>query len=265
MINLAVLGITGRMGRALLQVLPEVTDMKLTGALTSPGNAAAGRDVAELIGTTALGVKASCDRDEALKGAHVAIDFTLATAVRDNLRACERHRAALVIGTTALSDEVRAQLTASAASLPILVAPNMSLGVAVLEKLAALAARTLDEEFDADIVDLHHRDKADAPSGTALRLGETIAAARGVNFSQSAILSWEGNVGARQRGKIGFAVVRAGDAVGEHTVHFSGPGETLSLMHRASDRRIFARGAIRAAQWLSRQPPGLYKFHDVIK
>jgi len=252
------------MGHAMLRVLPEIADLNLTGALTSPGNAAVGRDVGELIGAAALGLRVSSDRDVALKSAQVAIDFTLATAVSENLRACERHRCALVIGTTGLSDDTRAQLLASAARLPVLVAPNMSLGVAVLDKLAALAARALSAEFDVEIVDLHHRDKADAPSGTALRLGETIAAARGVELSKSAILSREGNVGVRERGTIGFAVVRAGDDVGEHTVLFGGPGESLSLTHRATDRRIFARGALRAARWLTRQPPGLYGIQDVV-
>jgi len=264
MTNLAIFGVTGRMGRAVLHVLPEVSAMRLTGALASPGNAAVGRDVGELIGGEASGVRISADRDQVLAGAKVAIDFTLANAVIENLRACERHRCALVVGTTGLGDDARAALKAAAARLPVLVAPNMSLGVAVLDKLAALAARALGHEFDAEIVDLHHRDKADAPSGTALRLGETIAAARGLEFSKAAILSREGSVGPRERGKIGFASVRAGDDVGEHTVLFSGPGETLSLTHRATDRRIFARGALRAAQWLSAQPAGLYSLHDFV-
>lgn len=263
MTNLAIFGVTGRMGRAVLQALPEATGVQLTGALTSPGNAAVGRDAGELIGGAKSGVRVSADRDQALAGAKVAIDFTLATAVAENLRACERHRCALVVGATGLDDDVRAALKFAAARLPILVAPNMSLGVAVLDKLAALAARALGHEFDAEIVDLHHRDKADAPSGTALRLGETIAAARGLEFSKAAILSREGHVGPRERGKIGFASVRAGDDVGEHTVLFSGPGETLSLTHRATDRKIFARGALRAAQWLVAQPAGLYSLQDI--
>lgn len=266
MINLAILGITGRMGRAVLGVLPEAREVKLTGALTSPGNTATGRDVGELIGAAQLGVNASSDRDAVLKDAHVAIDFTLASAVFDNVSACERHGCALVVGATGLSDEVRAQLRASSGRLPILVAPNMSLGVAVLEKLAALAARALSEDFDVEIIDVHHRDKLDAPSGTALRLGAVIASARGLEFAQSAILNRIGPAaGARARGKIGFAVVRAGDNVGEHTVLFAGPGESLSLVHRATDRRIFARGAVKAAQWLSRQRAGMYSIENIIE
>jgi 4-hydroxy-tetrahydrodipicolinate reductase len=264
-INLAVLGITGRMGRAVLGVLPEADGMKLTGALASPGSAALGRDVGELIGATKLGIRASSDRDAVLKGAQVAIDFTLARAVVENVRACERNGCALVVGATGLDDETRAQLRKSAARLPVLVAPNTSLGIVVLEQFAALAARAMGDEFDIDIVELHHRDKVDAPSGTALRLGETIAAARGVDFSRSALLGRASHAGARERGKIGFASLRAGDSIGEHTVLFSGPGETLSLTHRATDRRIFARGALRAARWLSKRPAGLYSMQDVVK
>lgn len=265
MINLAVLGATGRMGRVLLRALAETPDLKLSGALVSPRSASIGRDVGDLSDGRETGVRASADRDQALDGAQVAIDFTLAAAVADNLRACERHRCPLVIGATGLSEAVRAQIAASAARLPILVAPNMSLGVGVLDRLAALAARALGEDFDVEIIDTHHRDKADAPSGTALRLGESVAAARGRELSQLAIFARQGHTGAREHGKIGFAVLRAGDHVGEHTVLFSGAGEALSLTHRATDRAIFARGALRAARWLVGQPPGQYSMQDIIR
>ncbi len=265
MINLAVLGITGRMGRTLLRTLPEAADLKLTGALTSPRSAAIGRDVAELVGSAAGGIRASADRDQALDGAQVAIDFTLAAAVADNVRACERHRCALVIGATGFGDAALTQIQASAAGIPILVAPNMSIGVGLLERLTALAASTLGDDFDVEIIDTHHRDKADAPSGTAWRLGETIAGARGLELSKAAILTRQGHTGSREQKKIGFAVLRAGDHVGEHTVMFSGNGESLSLTHRATDRAIFARGALQAARWLVVQRPGLYSMQDVIK
>ncbi len=263
MINLAILGVTGRMGRTLLRALPDEPRVKLTGALASPRNAAIGRDVAELVGAPPCGIRASADRDQALEGAQVAIDFTLAPAVEDNVRACERRRCALVIGATGLSDAALKQVQASAARVPILVSPNMSIGVSLLERLAAQAARVLGEEFDVEIIDTHHRDKADAPSGTALRLGETIAEARGLELAKASILVRHGHTGARERGKIGFAVVRAGDHVGEHTVMFSGRGETLSLSHRATDRLIFARGALQAARWLVEQRPGLYSLQDI--
>jgi 4-hydroxy-tetrahydrodipicolinate reductase len=256
--NLAILGITGRMGQTLLRALPEAENLKLTGALASPRNPAIGRDVGELIGAPACGVRASADRDQALAGAQVAIDFTLAPAVEDNVRACERRRCALVIGATGLSQAALKQIQASAERVPILVSPNMSIGVSLLERLAAQAARVLGEDFDVEIIDTHHRDKADAPSGTALRLGETIANARGLHFAEAQILSRP-----RERRKIGFAVVRAGDHAGEHTVMFSGRGETLSLTHRATDRLIFARGALRAARWLVEQRPGVYSMQDI--
>lgn len=265
MIKLAVLGITGRMGRALLRSLPEAADLQLTGALASPRSAAIGREVAELVGGAVTGVRASADRDQVLSGAQVAIDFTLAAAVADNVNACERHRCALVIGTTGLSNAALTQVRASAARIPILLSPNMSLGVALLDRLTALASSTLGEDFDAEIIDTHHRDKADAPSGTAWRLGETVAAARGLELTQAAILSRQGHTAGRERGKIGFAVVRAGDHVGEHTVMFSGSGESLTLTHRATDRAVFARGALRAARWLAGRPSGLYSLQDLVK
>ncbi len=194
-------------------------DLKLTGALASPRNAAIGRDVGELVGAPACGVRASADRDQALEGAQVAIDFTLAPAVEDNVRACERRRCALVIGATGLSQAALKQIQTSAARVPILVSPNTSLGISLLERLAAQAARALGEDFDVEIIDTHHRDKADAPSGTALRLGETIAGARGIEFAKAQILSRQGHTGRRERGKIGFAVVRAGDHVGRAHDH----------------------------------------------
>jgi 4-hydroxy-tetrahydrodipicolinate reductase len=262
-INLAILGITGRMGQTLLRALPEASNLKLTGALASPRNPAIGRDVGELVGAPAYGVRASADRDQALQGAQVAIDFTLAPAVEDNVRACERRRCALVIGATGLSQAALKQIKTSAERVPILVSPNMSIGVSLLERLAAEAARVLGDDFDVEILDTHHRDKADAPSGTALRLGETIANARGIDFAQAQILSRQGHTGPRERRKIGFAVVRAGDHAGEHTVMFAGRGETLSLTHRATDRLIFARGALHAAGWLVEQRPGLYSMQDI--
>jgi 4-hydroxy-tetrahydrodipicolinate reductase len=261
--NLAILGITGRMGQTLLRALPDVPDLKLTGALASPRNPAIGRDVSELVGAPASGVRASADRDQALEGAQVAIDFTLAPAVEDNVRACERRRCALVIGATGLSQTALKQIRKSAERVPILVSPNMSIGVSLLERLVAQAAKVLGDDFDVEIIDTHHRDKADAPSGTALRLGETIASARGVDFTRAQILSRQGHTGRRERGKIGFAVVRAGDHAGEHTVMFAGRGETLTLTHRATDRLIFARGALHAACWLVKQRPGLYSIQDV--
>jgi 4-hydroxy-tetrahydrodipicolinate reductase len=262
-INLAILGITGRMGRTLLRALPEAQNLRLTGALASPRNPAIGRDVGDLIDAPSYGVVASADRDQALTSAQVAIDFTLAPVVEDNVRACERRRCALVIGATGLSQAGIKQIQASAQRIPILVSPNMSIGVSLLEQFGAQAARVLGDDFDVEIIDTHHRDKADAPSGTALRLGETIADALGLEFAKAQILSRQGHTGPRERRKIGFAVVRAGDHAGEHTVMFSGRGETLSLTHRATDRLIFARGALQAARWLVEQRPGVYSMQDI--
>ncbi len=266
MTNVAILGVTGRMGRALLQALAENQNrnLKLSGALASSGSASLGKDVGELVNGGHLGVTVTADPNEALKNAEVAIDFTVHAAVSDHVAACVRRKRALVIGTTGLSEASLQQLRAAAASIPVLMSPNMSIGVNLLCRLVEIAARTLGDEFDAEVLEMHHRHKLDAPSGTALRIGESVARGRGVSLPDAAVFDRHGHTGARQRGQIGFATLRGGDVVGEHTLVLAGNGESLALTHRASDRLTFARGALRAAQWLLSQPPGLYAMEDVI-
>jgi 4-hydroxy-tetrahydrodipicolinate reductase len=261
MSTVAILGVTGRMGRALLHALGEQRELRLAGALASPASASLGQDVGELAGGRRLGVTVTSSVGEALAGAEVAIDFTVHAAVGDHVAACVKNKRALVIGTTGLPEAALAQLRAAAQGIPVLMSPNMSVGVNLLCRLAQIAARTLGEEFDAEIVEMHHRHKLDAPSGTALRIGESVAAARGTTLAQAAVSDRQG---ARRRGQIGFASLRGGDVVGEHTLLLAGNGESLALTHRATDRLTFARGALRAAQWLLRQPPGLYGMDDVI-
>ncbi len=261
MTSIAILGVTGRMGRALLHALAEQHDIRLTGALASPVSASLGQDVGELVGGQKTGIVVTSSVDEALANAEVAIDFTVHGAVRDHVAACVRNKRALVIGTTGLSEEALDLLRLAAADIPVLMSPNMSVGVNLLCRLAKIAAQTLGEEFDAEIVEMHHRHKLDAPSGTALRIGESVAQGRGIALADAGAFDRRG---ARQRGQIGFASLRGGDVVGEHTLVLAGNGESISLSHRATDRLTFARGALRAAQWLTGQPPGMYAMDDVI-
>ena len=255
MSKVAILGCTGRMGRALLEALRERTDLQLSGALASAGNAALGERVGENVAITS-------DARRALDGADVAVDFTLPEAMAANLAACVERRVPLVLGTTGLDAKALEALREASRTLAILHSPNMSVGVNVLLGLVEQAARALGREYDVEIVDIHHRHKRDAPSGTALKLGETIAKARGDAFD--GVAARGAREGIRKEGQIGFASVRAGDHVGEHTVLFSASGETVSLSHRATDRLTFARGALQAARWLIGRPAGLYQMRDVI-
>lgn len=264
MSNVALFGCTGRMGRALIEAVAEQSGLSLTGALASPASAALGTDIGTHHGRASLGVTITADREQALQGANVAIDFTLASAVSANLRVCVARRVPLVLGTTGLEDTTLAELREASRVIPVLYSPNMSIGVNLLLRLAAEAAHTLGREYEVEIVDLHHRHKRDAPSGTALRFGETIAGARGENFDAREVRA---RVAARTEaspGQINFTAVREGEHVGEHTVRFAGAGETVSLSHRASHRLTYARGAVRAAVWLLGQPPALYEMSDVL-
>lgn len=262
--SLALLGITGRMGRALMQALPDFADLKLTGALASANSPWLGKDAGQVHGATSLGVAVTADLQQAIKNAKVAVDFTLPHVTPANVQACVASRTMLVIGTTGHNDEQRAAIEAGAKHIPIVLAPNMSVGVNLLLKLAELAARALNEDYDIEIVEAHHRNKKDAPSGTALRIGEVVAAARGVTLKEQGDFTRFGETGARQRGHIGFAVVRGGDIVGDHTLTFAGPGERIELSHRAHDRSGFARGGLVAARWILGQQPGLYSMQDVL-
>lgn len=262
--NLAILGCTGRMGRALLAAMRERPDLVLTGALASNGSAAIGRDAGALCGDAPKGVLVTADRKRALQSAGVALDFTLPAAVPANLAACIEERIPLVLGTTGLDEATLASVREASRTIAVLHSPNMGVGVNVLFGLVETAARALGREYNVEIVDVHHRGKRDAPSGTALQLGETVARARGDDFDAVAVRARSAAGEPRRSGEIGFAVVRAGDHVGEHTVLFSASGETVTLAHRATDRLTFARGALRAAAWLVGRPPGLYRMSDVI-
>jgi 4-hydroxy-tetrahydrodipicolinate reductase len=240
-LQVAIFGVSGRMGRAVLAAVEESSGAAVRGSTTSSGDPAA-----------------------ALRGADVAIEFALPQATATHLAVCVAAKRPIVIGTTGHDDAQRAQIAAAAREIAIVMAPNMSLGVNLLVKLVELTAGKLDASYDIEVFEAHHRNKKDAPSGTALALGAAAASGRGVKLSEVAEHPRSGTGGARARGAIGFSVFRGGDVVGDHTVTFAGAGERIELTHRASDRMAFARGAVQAAHWLVGRPPGLYSMQDVL-
>jgi len=264
MLNVAMLGASGRMGRNIVPLVVESTDLRLSGALSAPDDPAIGRDAGVVAGTVPLAVAITGDPARALDGAQVAIDFTLPAASLANARLCGERGVPLVIGTTGHDDIARAEIEKIAETIPVVMAPNMSLGVNLLFKLAELAGRALDESYDAEIFEAHHRNKLDAPSGTALGLGRAVAQGRGTTLEKGAVYARRGTTGPRAAGTIGFSVLRGGDIVGDHRVIFAGPGEQIELAHHAQDRSGFARGALAAARWVVGRPPGLYSMLDVL-
>jgi 4-hydroxy-tetrahydrodipicolinate reductase len=264
MTNVAVLGISGRVGRCLVRAIRESPDFVLTGALASPSSSALGRDAGEIAQAGPIAVAVTADREQALAKAEVAIDFTLPEALGDNLAAVAKAGIPLVVGITGLDAARQSELRRFSERFPVLVAPNMSLAVNLLFGLAGRAAAALPPDYDVEIVESHHRGKADAPSGTALRLGEIVAGARGGTLAEHAVYGRLGKSAGRAPGAIGFASLRGGDIVGQHQVLFAGIGETLELVHRTSDRMTFAHGALAAARWIVGRPPGVYGMSDVL-
>jgi len=264
MLNVAVLGATGRMGRTLVPLVAEAPDLRLSGALAGVGEVAIGQDAGVVAGTMPLAIAVTADVERALYGAAVAIDFTLPGPSLEHARRCLSRSLPLVIGTTGHDPAGRAELERIAASIPIVLAPNMSLGVNLLLRLAELAAGALGPDYDAEIVEAHHRHKVDAPSGTALGLGRAVARGRGTTLEEATLPPRQGATGPRPAGGIGFAVLRGGSIVGDHSLVFAGPGERLVLAHHAEDRSGFARGALVAARWLVGRSPGLHTMQDVL-
>jgi 4-hydroxy-tetrahydrodipicolinate reductase len=236
---------------------------RLSGALASPSSVRLGQEAA--LEGSMTGVTVTADPREALKDATVAVDFSVPERVAAHARACAEARVGLLVGTTGMDAAARAELEAAAGRIPVLIAPNTSVGVAVLTHLLALASKALGPQYDVEISEAHHRAKRDAPSGTALAWGEAVAAARGEALAEIAVFDRHGSRALREPGSIGFAVVRAGEIVGEHTALFAGSGERIELTHRATDRATFARGALRAAQWLIGRPAGLYGMRHVLR
>src|SRR5579862_4286797 len=263
MAGLAVFGITGRMGQSVVRALrePAAPRLTLSGALASGSSARLGQEAAADGAPT--GVRVTADLAAALAGAAVAMDFSLPHCVTEHAQACRDRGVPLLVGATGLDHNSCVALEAAAVTVAVLIAPNTSVGVAVLQRLVQLAAGAL-EDYDVEVSEAHHRAKRDAPSGTALALGETVARAQGRALADLAVYDRHGSHEPRAAGSIGFAVTRAGDIVGEHTVTFAAAGERIELTHRAGDRLIFARGALRAAEWLVGRPPGLYGMADAL-
>lgn len=262
--RITVLGANGRMGMAVTRIIAAGTGMRLVGATTEPGHPSAGQDAGQLAGAGVLGVPVTTDLAAALAGCDTAIDFTAPAATLRHLQACTEAGCSLVMGTTGLGAAEQAAVTEAGRRIPVVYARNMSVGVTVLTELARLAAGILGDDFDLEITEAHHRHKKDAPSGTALQLGEALAAAAGRRLDDVAVYGRHGLGPERSPGTIGFSVIRGGSIVGEHAVLLAGDEESIELRHRATDRTLFARGAVRAAAWLAGRPPGLYSMRDVL-
>jgi 4-hydroxy-tetrahydrodipicolinate reductase len=259
-IRTVLVGASGRMGAQILRLLPEFSTLQLVGAVASEQRAAAGNSVTAGDGSV---LPISAALPPLLAGADLVIDFSTAGAAAAHLAACAGARVALLLGTTGLAPELAAPLAAAAEVIPLLVAPNTSPGVSLLLELVREAAQRLPAGYDIEIVEAHHRDKTDAPSGTALALGEAAAGGRGSRLADQAEYARHGRSAGRRAGEIGFGVLRGGDVIGEHEVWFLGHGERLLLKHSATDRSVFARGALLAAQWLAGRPAGRYAMRDV--
>lgn len=262
-LKVVIAGCSGRMGHALLEGVFADVELILHGALDRADNVHLSRDAGEQFGRVS-GVKVVADIDVALNGADVLVDFTRPEASMLYLAACQKHKVKMIIGTTGFSTEEKQKIEVAAKEIAIVFAPNMSVGVTLLINLVEQAARVLNEGYDIEVVEMHHRHKVDAPSGTALRLGEAAAHGLGQDLKDCAVYAREGVTGEREAGKIGFATMRGGDVVGDHTVVLAGIGERVELTHKASSRATFALGALRAAKYLAAKDSGLYDMRDVL-
>ena len=262
-IRVAVAGTGGRMGRMLVEAVLAAPDCTLSGALEMSGAPAVGRDAGEAIGRT-TGVRITDSLDAALAEADVLIDFTRPEGTLHHLAACSARGVRMVIGTTGFDAAGRSAITAAAARIAIVSAPNMSVGVNVTLKLLEFAARHFAHGYDIEIIEAHHRHKVDAPSGTALRMGEVVAGALGRELDDVAVFARHGVTGERDPSTIGFSAIRGGDIVGDHTVLFAGEGERIEIIHRSASRVSYALGALRACRFLAGRASGLYDMHDVL-
>ena len=263
--RIAVMGAAGRMGKTLIDAVQQRSPLcGLTAAIVRPGSSLIGADAGELVSLGQLGVPLSSDLQAVVDDFDVLIDFTLPEVMLKNLEICRQSGKAMVIGTTGLSPAQKQLLAEAGKDIPIVFAANFSVGVNLSLKLLDMAARVMGDDADIEIIEAHHRHKIDAPSGTALRMGEVIADALGRDLQKVAVYGREGHTGARERETIGFATVRGGDVVGDHTVLFATEGERLEITHKASSRMTFAKGAVRAALWLKGREPSLFDMQDVL-
>lgn len=264
MLNIGITGAAGRMGRNLIQACFENTAVQLAAAIEHESSPFIGRDAGEVAGIGSLHVDIVPRIGDAINSLHTLIDFTRPEVTLNNLQSCVENGRNIVIGTTGFSEAEKQQIKKASEAIGIVFAPNMSVGVNLCFKLLDIAARVLGDDVDIEVIEAHHRHKVDAPSGTALRMGEVVAEALGRNLDDCAVYGREGVTGERERKTIGFETIRAGDIVGDHTVMFAGIGERVEITHKASSRMTFANGAVRAALWLENKGSGLYDMQDVL-
>jgi 4-hydroxy-tetrahydrodipicolinate reductase len=264
MARIAVMGAAGRMGKVLIEAVTQASGLSLGAAIVSPNSSLVGADAGELAGVGKLGVFVKPSLADASDDFDVLIDFTNPKRTLINLQECVRLNKAMVIGTTGLSSADKQALHEFAQHTPVVFSPNMSVGINLLLDILHRAASVLQDGYDVEIIETHHRHKVDAPSGTALRLGEVVADAMGRDLAKCAVYGREGITGPRSANEIGFETIRAGDVVGDHTVLFASEGERIEITHKASSRMTFAKGAVRACSWLQGQPSGLYDMQDVL-
>ena len=261
--RIAIAGASGRMGRMLVEAVMNAPDATLGGALDIPTSPAVGIDAAAFLGASS-GVAITPDLRQGLANAQYLIDFTRPEGTMEHLRVCRELGVKMIIGTTGFTDEQKAEINDAARDIAIVMAPNMAVGVNVVFKLLAQAAKALKEGYDIEIIEAHHRHKVDAPSGTALKMGEVVAEAVGRDLKECAVYGREGVTGERDPSTIGFATIRGGDVVGDHTVLFAGIGERIEITHKSSSRATYAQGSLRAVRFLSQQPHGLFGMDDVL-
>ncbi|MBL4850680.1 MAG: 4-hydroxy-tetrahydrodipicolinate reductase [Gammaproteobacteria bacterium] len=264
MTKIAIAGAGGRMGRRLIEACAQHPDLRLAAAVEYTNHATIGSDAGVVAGLESSGVKIKDDMAGATRLSDVLIDFTLPNVTETNLKLCRRHNCKMVIGTTGLSTKQQDLIRQASEDIAIVFAPNMSIGVNLCFRLLEIAAKVLGDSSDIEIIEAHHRNKVDAPSGTALRMGEIVADMLGRNLKDCAVYGREGRTGARDDKTIGFETIRAGDIVGEHTVMFASEGERVEITHKASSRMTFASGAVRAASWLVQHDKGLFDMQDVL-
>jgi 4-hydroxy-tetrahydrodipicolinate reductase len=264
MTNVIVAGAAGRMGCRLVALIKDSPALTLAGAIEGKGHHAVGDDAGETAGSGRAGITITDDLGALLARGEVVVDFSAPEATLHHLRTVAQHKRAMVIGTTGFSAPQLEEVKSLARQIPCVLSPNMSVGVNLIYKVISEMAKTLGDEYDIEVIEAHHRLKKDAPSGTALKIAEVLAKAVNRNLDQVSVYARKGLIGERKKGEIGIQTIRAGDIVGDHTVLFGGMGERIEVTHRASSRDTFAGGALRAARWVVRQPPGLYDMMDVL-
>ena len=264
MLRIAITGAAGRMGKTLIEACQQAEGCTVSAAIERPGISLIGADAGELAGVGTLNVQLVDDVASVVDSFDTLIDFTSIETSLNNLEICKANGKHIIIGTTGFNDEQKQLIKDAAQKTAVVFAPNMSVGVNLCLKLLEMAASVLNEDYDIEVIEAHHRHKVDAPSGTALRMGEVVAETLGRDLNECAVYGREGHTGAREPGTIGFETIRAGDIVGEHTVMFATEGERVEITHKASSRMTFAKGAVRAAKWLQGKDSGLYDMRDVL-